>query len=86
MLCIFKVLFNQEHLEEYLTKHKIPKFRKKQILHAIFKDGILDIDEISTLSKDLREKMKKEFCISHLKQVEKVESDETTKFLFELPT
>jgi len=77
-------LFDQSTLLPYLKDHKIPAFRAKQIRQAIYKEAILDIDEISTLSKDLREKLKKDFVINDFTLKEKVEGPETTKFLFEL--
>lgn len=37
-----------------------PGFRLKQILKAVYKDGLLSFAEMSVLSKDLREKLSKE--------------------------
>jgi adenine C2-methylase RlmN of 23S rRNA A2503 and tRNA A37 len=78
------LLFDTEHLDPYLESHKIPKFRKKQILQAVYKESILDIDEITTLSKELRDKLKKDFSINEFTATAVVEGSETTKFLFEL--
>jgi len=66
-------LFDNESLTTYLKDHKIPAFRHKQIQQAIFKDGILDIDDITTLSKDLREQLKQDFVINDFVLKEKVE-------------
>ena len=79
-----KHLFDSEALETYLKEHKVPSFRKKQILQAIYKESILDIDEITTLSKDLRESLKDEFVINDFTLKDMIEWPETTKFLFEL--
>jgi adenine C2-methylase RlmN of 23S rRNA A2503 and tRNA A37 len=77
-------LFDTDALSTYLKEHKIPAFRTKQIQQAIYKEAILEIDDITTLSKDLRETLKKDFVINNFTLKEKVEGPETTKFLFEL--
>lgn len=60
------------------------KFRARQLYPAIFKYDSLD--EITTLSKVLREKLSENFCITALKTAQKQVSkkDGTVKFLFEL--
>ena len=62
---------NIEKLEQFLSKNNLPKFRLGQIQQAIFTDGVSSFTEITTLSKDLREKMEKELPILSFK-VEKV--------------
>jgi 23S rRNA (adenine(2503)-C(2))-methyltransferase len=47
-------------LEQFLQENNLPKFRLAQIQKAIFADGVSSFSEITTLSKDLREKMGKE--------------------------
>ena len=47
-------------LEQFLLENRLPKFRLDQIQKAIFTDGVGSFSEITTLSKDLREKMEKE--------------------------
>lgn len=44
-------------LEIFLQENNLPKFRLGQIQKAIFADGTAAFSEITTLSKDLREKM-----------------------------
>ncbi len=77
-------LFDKELLTTYFKDNKIPAFRIKQIQQAIFKESILDIDDITTLSKDLRDTLKKDFVINDFTLKEMIEGPETTKFLFEL--
>lgn len=79
------ILFDKAVLANYCKEHKLPTFRQKQIQQAIFNESLLEIDEITTLSKDLRDTLKKEFVINTLVLDEVVDSDETTKFLFRLP-
>jgi adenine C2-methylase RlmN of 23S rRNA A2503 and tRNA A37 len=78
------LIFDTEHLDSYLDSNKIPKFRKKQIMQAVYKESIIDIDEVSTLSKDLRDQLKEDFVMNDLKATAVIEGPETTKFLFEL--
>ena len=79
------ILFDKAVLANYCKEQKLPTFRQKQIQQAIFNESLLEIDEITTLSKDLRDTLKKEFVINTLVLDEVVDSDETTKFLFRLP-
>lgn len=59
---------NIKKLEEFLVEKKEPSFRFKQICQAIFKDGIDSFSEISTISKDLRNQLEKEFKILPFKE------------------
>ncbi len=78
-------IFNEAALEEFRKAQGLQPFRIKQIFHEIFKNSILDFQEMTTLSKDLRDALTKEFTIIPFKLKELQESDDTTKFLFELP-
>ena len=51
--------FSQEELSEYIVKMGLPKFRAKQIYEWIIR-GVKDFDEMTNLSKDLREKLKED--------------------------
>jgi 23S rRNA (adenine(2503)-C(2))-methyltransferase len=50
-------------LEKFLKDNGQPKFRLDQIAKAVYQDGISDFAEISTLSKELREKLSNEMRI-----------------------
>ncbi|MEI7478333.1 MAG: hypothetical protein WCJ81_07835 [bacterium] len=78
-------IFNAEALEQFRKQHNLQPFRMKQIFHEIFKNSIIDFQEMTTLSKDLRDQLSQEFTIMPFKLKELQESDDTTKFLFELP-
>lgn len=73
-----------EEISALCTELNLPSFRAKQIYSAIFK--VDAIDDITTLSKDLRATLSEQFYIGNLtcaqKQVSK--KDGTVKFLFEL--
>lgn len=62
---------NNQKLEQFLWENNLPKFRLGQIQKAIFADGVSSFSEITTLSRDLREKMDKELKILSF-EVEKV--------------
>lgn len=75
-------LFDKSALTTYCKEHKIPAFRIKQIQQAIFTESLLDIDEITTLPKDLRTQLKHDFALNTFTLETLADSDETTKFLF----
>jgi 23S rRNA (adenine(2503)-C(2))-methyltransferase len=62
---------NIQKLEQFLLENNLPKFRLGQIQKAIFQDGVSTFSEITTLSKDLREKIEKELEMLSF-EVEKV--------------
>lgn len=51
---------NIQKLEQFLKENGQPKFRLGQIKKAIFKDGFLAWDGITTISLDLRKRLEKE--------------------------
>ena len=75
-----------EELEEFLKELGEPKFRAKQIFSWLSK-GVESFDEMTDISKKLREKLSECSFVSTLKIKEKYISklDKTTKYLFELP-
>ena len=74
-----------EELEEYILQLGEPKFRAKQIFQWLAK-GAISFDEMSNVSKSLREKLKEGSYINHLKLLNKQVSaiDGTIKYLWEL--
>lgn len=74
-----------EELESLLTQMGQQKFRAKQIFQWVNK-GVKDIDEMTNLSKDLREKLKENAYINRFEIIKKFisEIDGTTKYLFRL--
>jgi 23S rRNA (adenine2503-C2)-methyltransferase len=78
-------LFDKHALTTYCKEHKLPAFRTKQIQQAIFTESVLDIDDITTLSKELRTQLKNDFDLNTFTLETVSDSDETTKFLFKLP-
>ncbi|OIJ13216.1 23S rRNA (adenine(2503)-C(2))-methyltransferase RlmN [Anaerobacillus alkalilacustris] len=80
---IFSLQFST--LEAWLKDHKEPKFRAGQIFDWLYKKRVTSFDEMTNLSKDLRESLSNDFRLTTLRTLTKQESkDGTIKFLFEL--
>lgn len=72
--------------EETLKQWEEPKFRAKQIFDWLHKKQITEIEDMTNISKSLREKLKQHGKIACVKQVKKLVSqiDGTIKYLFEV--
>jgi 23S rRNA (adenine2503-C2)-methyltransferase len=80
---IFSLEF--ETLEAWLEGNNEPKFRAGQIFDWLYKKRVISFEEMTNLSKDLRDKLANHFNLTTLKTLTKQESkDGTIKFLFEL--
>jgi 23S rRNA (adenine2503-C2)-methyltransferase len=72
-------------LKEWLKENDEKPFRAEQIYDWLYLKRVSSFEEMSNLSKELRDKMSCQFQITTLKTVIKQESsDGTIKFLFEL--
>lgn len=73
-------------LESYFLELGEKKFRAKQLFEALHKQKIKSLDELTTFSKDLKEKiaMSSEIYGVHMVLELKSKLDETRKYLFEL--
>ena len=72
-------------LENWLVEHGDKKFRAKQIFDWLYVKRVTDFDDMSNLSKGLREQLKDKFSLTTLKTVvQQTSGDGTMKFLFEL--
>lgn len=77
--------FELHEMKEWLKEQDKKPFRAAQIFEWLYEKRVTSFDEMSNLSKDLREKLKDQFTITTLKTVIKQTSqDGTIKFLFEL--
>ncbi len=76
----------QKEWEEILKQWGEPTFRAKQIFDWLHKKHITEIEDMTNISKNLREKLKQYGVISGVKQVKKLVSqiDGTIKYLFEI--
>mgnify|MGYP002713393261 FL=1 len=75
-----------KELEEIFVERGYQKFRAKQVFRQIHVNKVDDFNEMTDLSKDLREKLIDEFEIDKVTLLKKFESkiDSTIKYLFEL--
>lgn len=77
--------FELHEIKEWLKEQGEKPFRAGQIFEWLYEKRVTSFDQMSNLSKDLREKLKDQFAITTLKTVIKQTSqDGTIKFLFEL--
>ena len=77
---------NNEELSVWVRENSLPAFRAKQIFSWLHKSGVSDFCEMSNVSKDLRNKLSEEFCISSCEIENRYVSsiDGTVKYLFKL--
>lgn len=80
---IYSLTFPQ--LIEWLKENGEPKFRAKQIFEWLYQKRVSSFQDMSNLSKQLRDKLSSHFTITTLKTViQQTATDGTIKFLFEL--
>lgn len=82
---IFDLDLNE--LESFFRSINEPAYRARQLWRAIYVDLISSFDEITTFSKELRQKISDSLAISSLDPIEHLVSEdhETVKTLFALP-
>lgn len=75
-----------DELEKEIKNLNLPKFRASQIFSAIHKNRNTSFEDITTLSKDLRESLNKNFKLTQIEMVTKQISkiSKTKKYLFKL--
>ncbi|PEJ10295.1 23S rRNA (adenine(2503)-C(2))-methyltransferase RlmN [Bacillus wiedmannii] len=72
-------------MQEWLKEQGEPKFRAGQIFDWLYKKRVKNYDDMSNLSKGLRDKLSNSFDITTLNTlVKQTSSDGTIKFLFQL--
>jgi len=78
--------YTKPQLQEFVQSIGLEKFRGDQIYKGIFTQAIEDINEISTLSKIIRNQISDISVVRQFKLVKttKSDKDDTTKFLWEL--
>lgn len=73
-----------EEFQDYFLEIGETKYRATQMFNAIYKNNVESIDDITTIKKDLREKIKFDLVCDKLEVEEVIESKQTVKFLFKL--
>ena len=77
--------YNLDELKEEFLKLGEKQYRAEQVFKWIYVDEVTSFDEMTNLSKDLREKLKLEFELNNFKILQKQEStDGTKKYLFDI--
>ena len=77
--------YNLEELKNELEQLGEKKYRAEQIFKWIYVDKVKEFDEMTNLSIELREKLKKEYTMCNFKILRKQESsDGTKKYLFDV--
>ena len=77
--------YNLDDLKNELTNIGEKSFRAEQIFKWLFQDKVTSFDDMTNLSLDLREKLKKTYSIGLFNIVKKLESkDGTKKYLFDV--
>lgn len=71
-------------LEDYFIKNGDKKFRATQVFEWLYRKKVKSFDEMTNISKDLIEKMKKDFSFDRLTIVKKQEDELVKKYLFSL--
>lgn len=77
--------YNLDELKEELILLGEKKYRAEQIFKWLYIDKVKEFDEMTNLSLELREKLKKEYTMCNFKILKKQEStDGTKKYLFDV--
>ena len=77
--------YNIEQLKNELINLGEKPYRAEQIFSWIYKENVTSFDEMTNLSIELRDKLKKEFTLCIYKILKKQESnDGTKKYLFDI--
>ena len=73
-----------KELEDYLISNGEKPFRASQIYEGLYKKRFSYLDEITNISKELRQKLKDDFSMYKIKLLIKQQGDNVNKYLFEL--
>ena len=73
-----------KQLEDYFISIDEKPFRAVQIYEGLYKKRYTTFDEMTNISKDLREKLKKDFSLTKIKMLIKEQGENVNKYLFEL--
>lgn len=77
--------YNLEELKEEFIKLGEKAYRAEQVFKWLYVDKVSSFDDMTNLSKELREKLKQQFSMHNFKILKKQESvDGTKKYLFDI--
>jgi 23S rRNA (adenine2503-C2)-methyltransferase len=72
-------ILDENIFQSYAKEHKLQPFRVKQVFFEIYKNQNINFSEMTTLSKDLRQDLEKEFSIIPFEVTNVVEGEDSTK-------
>lgn len=76
---------SRNELESFVREAGLPSYRAKQLIHWIYEKHVQSVDDVTELSKTLRERLGREAYVSNLELLKRlVSEDGTEKFLFGL--
>ena len=73
-----------KELEDYFISINEKKFRAVQVYEALYKRRIKSFDDMTNISKEVREKLKQDFSFYKIKMLIKQQGKNVNKYLFEL--
>jgi len=76
------VLFDDDAISNYAKEKKIQPFKLKQIFYEIYKNQNIDFDDMTTISKDMRNELAEHFAPISLEVDQIKEDKQTTKIWF----
>lgn len=77
--------YNLNELKEEFIKIGEKSYRAEQVFKWLYQEEVTSFDDMTNLSLELREKLKKEFTLNNFKILKKQESvDGTKKYLFDV--
>ena len=77
--------YNLDELKNEFKNMNEKPYRAEQVFTWLYKDKVKSFDEMTNISKELREKLKQEYTMCNFKIVKKLESkDGTKKYLFDV--
>ena len=77
--------YNLDELKEEFIKLGEKAYRAEQVFKWLYVDKVSSFDDMTNLSKELREKLKQEFSMHNFEILQKQESaDGTKKYLFDI--
>ena len=79
---IYDLTLNE--LEEYFVSIDEKPFRASQVYEGLYKKRFNNFEKMTNISKELREKLSKEFSLYKIKLLIKQTGDNVNKYLFEL--
>ena len=74
----------KDEFEDYFVSIGDKKYRAVQLYESLYKKRVKNIDEISNIGNNIKEKLKSDFDFYKIKLLVKQEDDLVKKYLFEL--